>query len=303
MKLLELCRTVLAADSVREPLTPQQIWERAQAMGLDNQVSLPGGKPAQSIMKQIVHDVHFNPKSVFYEVDRRKLRYYLKEKENAGAFPPLASPHQEKDLHPLLVRFIHDHEHFQAYAKTIDQSARRSWVQEKKGTNRWLHPDIVGVRFTPGSVLNSEPSRPADLPVKFFAFELKLALHAYDLTPYDQACNDSSWAHEGYLVVGTMDDDPELLTNLLRLQEEKGIGVICLDLKKPEKSRIVMPAREKPLDEKQFNRLVEENADFFTLVEGITGCYRAGTINGTVFDPVLTDEQVAGHIEKQNIQG
>lgn len=50
----------------------------------------------------------------------------------------------ERDLHPLLVKFLYSNPHFKCYAKTIYHETS---TKKTKGYNQWLHPDIVGIYF------------------------------------------------------------------------------------------------------------------------------------------------------------
>jgi len=117
---------------------------------------------------------------------------------------------------------------------------------------------------------------------QFFSFELKLKIDKSNLTEcYFQAVSNSSWANFGYLVVGDLDKDKNFISNLIRLNSGYGIGVIHLNINEPEKSEIIVSARERDaVDIKQFsnnggdkitkqrkeiNKFLENNSDNYWL--------------------------------------
>ncbi len=157
------------------------------------------------------------------------------------------TPLKEFDLHPILAKFVFDR--FNVYSKTIN--AVKVKTRGNK-INKWSNPDIVGISF---SLLNlndlfqSEVEKQGIISNKvaqFFSFELKLKIDKSNLTEsYFQAVSNSSWANFGYLVVGDLDKDKNFISNLVRLNSGYGIGVIHLNIYEPEKSGIIVSAREK----------------------------------------------------------
>jgi len=176
---------------------------------------------------------------------------------------------KEFDLHPVLVKFAF--ERFNVYCKTIN--AVKVKTRGNK-INKWSNPDIAGISF---SLLNlndlfqSEVEKQGIISNKvaqFFSFELKLKIDRSNLTEcYFQAVSNSSWANFGYLVVGDLDKDQNFISNLVRLNSGYGIGVIHLNTKNPEKSEIIVSAREKEAVDINFmNYLSNINQDFYTLI-------------------------------------
>ncbi|BAO98543.1 excinuclease ATPase subunit [Helicobacter pylori NY40] len=153
----------------------------------------------------------------------------------------------ERDLHPFLTYMAIHNENLKCYTKTIfhEESSK-----SPKGMDRWLYPDMVGVRFLHAEWSNEELiafSKKFDtLPVKLVSFELKKEISVNNCREcYFQAISNSSWANEGYLVGRHIDThNPQLMDLLKRLHASFGIGVI--DLRTDEnKSTILLNAKYK----------------------------------------------------------
>lgn len=82
------------------------------------------------------------------------------------------SAFDERDLHPLLANFVGLSPNFNARVKTIHESS----IKSKKGRDKWLYPDIVGVSFEyesyEDSVLNFA-AKFVKIPLKIYSFEMK----------------------------------------------------------------------------------------------------------------------------------
>ncbi|GAA8264474.1 hypothetical protein HpKG67_12600 [Helicobacter pylori] len=134
--------------------------------------------------------------------------------------------------------------------------------------DRWLYPDMVGVRFLHAELSNENLiafSKKFDtLPVKLVSFELKKEISVNNCREcYFQAISNSSWANEGYLVGHHIDTHNQKLMDLLkRLHASFGIGVI--DLRTDEdKSVILLNAKYKEkIDYTVASELSEKNQKF-----------------------------------------
>ncbi|WRC33652.1 COG2958 family protein [Helicobacter pylori] len=153
----------------------------------------------------------------------------------------------ERDLHSFLTYMAFHNENLKCYTKTIfhEESSK-----SPKGMDRWLYPDMVGVRFLYAEWSNENLiafSKKFDtLPVKLVSFELKKEISVNNCREcYFQAISNSSWANEGYLVGRHIDThNPQLMDLLKRLHASFGIGVI--DLRTDEnKSAILLNAKYK----------------------------------------------------------
>ncbi|MUU44141.1 HrgA protein [Helicobacter pylori] len=151
----------------------------------------------------------------------------------------------ERDLHPFLTYMAINNENLKCYTKTIFHEES---VKSPKGMDRWLYPDMVGVRFLHAELSNENLiafSKKFDtLPVKLVSFELKKEISVNNCREcYFQAISNSS--NEGYLVGRHIDThNPQLMDLLKRLHASFGIGVI--DLRTDEdKSAILLNAKYK----------------------------------------------------------
>ncbi len=124
----ELAKKVL--EQAERPLKPKEIWERACGMELDKERNGTGKTPWSSLGTALSQD-----KKQFYVINREEnpFRYWLKSRERE--FPPQETPDakeeddeqsecsdtakKEKDLHPLLVKFLDTDPNFKLLCKTI----------------------------------------------------------------------------------------------------------------------------------------------------------------------------------------
>ena len=89
------------------------------------------------------------------------------------------------------------------------------------------------------------------------------------------------------MVVGDLDTDAVFLSNLTRLNNGYGIGVIKLDINDPSKSEIIVSAREKEVVDINFmNFLSEMNRDFYEFIETAGKIINTKSINKDKFDKV-----------------
>jgi uncharacterized protein len=241
LTFLKLAEMVL--DLTKRPLTYKEIWDEAVKSGLSKRVNTGGKTPWESVGARIYIDLRDNPKTVFLRYSKRPTRFFLKKysdlqipvlnekrsrKENLDEY-------HERDLHPFISLFVDANQHFKAHTKTIfHESSSRA----KSGQNEWLHPDLVGAYLPFGDyeeiTLKFQKSLSMS-SVKIFSFELKKDLNFSNLRQYYfQAVSNSSWAHEGYLVVVNLSEDPDLLDELRRLNNAFGIGLIKLNLISPK---------------------------------------------------------------------
>ena len=245
LKLIEL-----TLDKIRKPLTPAEIWQNAVELKLAEQVSTRGKTPWATIGAQLYLDIRDNPKTLFFRYGKRPVRFYLKkysdkkfELGDDAIKVGDTTKFDERDLHPLLVKFVNANTHFKAHVKTI---LHENSTRAKKGFNEWLHPDLVGVYF-PFDDFDESTLRLHDQlslsSVKLFSFELKKNLNLLNLREsFFQSVSNSSWAHEGYLVALTIeDDDPDFLDELRRLNNSFGIGIIKINPQNIHESEILFP--------------------------------------------------------------
>ncbi|ADN79991.1 HrgA protein [Helicobacter pylori 908] len=178
----------------------------------------------------------------------------------------------ERDLHPFLTYMAIHNENLKCYTKTIFHEES---VKSPKGMDRWLYPDMVGVRFLHAELSNENLiafSKKFDtLPVKLVSFELKKEISVNNCREcYFQAISNSSWANEGYLVGRHIDThNPQLMDLLKRLHASFGIGVI--DLRTDEdKSAILLNAKYKEkIDYTMAQELSDKNPKFSGFLKSV----------------------------------
>ena len=198
----------------------------------------------------------------------------------------------EAEFHPPLVKYARLR--FDAYCKTIN-AVKVNKIRNNK-INKWSNPDIVGISPTIlklGGLFRAEVRKLGIFSTKvlqFYSFELKRTINRSNITEaYFQAVSNSSWANYGYLVVGDLSMDESFLANLSRLNHGYGIGVIHLNYKDPEKSEIIVSAREREMADINFmNFLAEINMDFHRIVEVAQSIAAGKDINTDDFDAIMS---------------
>ncbi len=323
MTYIELGKKVL--EQAKRPLSAKEIFEKACEMGLDKECN--GGKILlHSLGSQLgEHDIS-NDKKQFY-VARKEggaFFYWLKSRERE--FPPQETSNaeeddeqsecsgtakkqknsfHERDLHPLLVKFLDEDPNFKLLCKTIRHEECK---KGKGGECMWNYPDIVGVYF-PYNKYKGETLKflhhTGQEKHKLFSFELKKELSFSNLKEsYFQAVSNSTWANEGYLVVKNIKED--VLDELRRLNQSFGIGVIKLE-SEISNSKILLPAKEREIDIPTLNMLVKQSPkDFKPFIEKINKQIEKGLDTAVdmenFFDEVLGDEAMQKHIKDKDIK-
>ena len=305
----------LVLENVKKPLTPLEIWEAAKQIGLFDKLGTVGKTPWLTISAQIYVDIRDNPKSVFYQYSSRPGRFFLtkfredfKPEEATLEEDPkeiIKTKYHERDLHSLLVKFVNSAPNFKAQVKTI---YHENSTRNKKGLNKWLHPDLVGVHlpFLDFDIHTLQVQKELYwTAVRFFSFEMKKELNIGNLREcYFQAVSNSNWANEGYLVaLNIIDEDGNLISELRRLNNAFGIGVIKLNAENINESEIILPAKIKQeLDWDTIDLLLKKNGDFKGFMEIVKGDITLGRIaNKNNYDLVIKDEDFEEYVKEKQI--
>ncbi|TGM12100.1 hypothetical protein EHQ81_13565 [Leptospira selangorensis] len=277
-----------ALNETGKPMTVSEIWTLAKDKKWKTD-SL-GKTPWATIAAQIYVNIKNNPHTPFRQVSKRPTRFaltpwgeaaekivselntYALEEENAVT--------KERDLHPVLSKFVYSHPHFRAYVKTIYHEIS---TKSTKGKNRWLHPDLVGVRFNFDEYKEETVTLQKLMAIAdcyLFSFELKVNLHFGNLREaFFQAVSNSSWANEGYLAAVNFEEDTDLMDELARLSKAFGIGILKLDPAKPEESEILFQSNPKSeLDFDTIDRLAEDNRNFKDFLRNIAEDVKLGKV-------------------------
>ncbi|EOF7336454.1 HTH domain-containing protein [Campylobacter jejuni] len=291
----------------KKPLNVSEIWQKALEKGLDKKLSSIGQTPTQTIWNRLLTD-----KINFLKTSIKPTTFWLKERENEllklDNKNEITNEKQEKnkfherDLHPLLVKFLYENLNFNLNCKTIYHEQSK---KGKGGEDKWNYPDIVGVYFPYDDYEKETITLLENIKqnsYKLFSFELKIALNFSNLKEcYFQAVSNSSWANEGYLVV-LQEIDSEVLSELRRLNQSFGIGVIKLE-KDISNSQILISAKEKELDIQTLNMLINKNPNFKEFIDDINKQIKVGKeakIQAN-FDEIKSDEEMEKYLKEKCI--
>ncbi|EAJ7390144.1 HrgA protein [Campylobacter upsaliensis] len=291
----------------KKPLSVSEIWEKACEMGLEKRLSSIGQTSTQTLWNRF-----FVNRDDFIKATQKPITFWLRSRQNELINLNLSEEKEvrlektkfnERDLHPLLVKFLYENLDFRLNSKTIYHEKSK---KSENGKDKWNYPDIVGVYFPYDDYQNETLGLLESLKLnnyKIFSFELKININFSNLKEsYFQAVSNSSWANEGYLVV-LKELDSEVLSELRRLNQSFGIGVIQLDGSEISNSKIVLSAKEKALDMQTIDMLVDKNEDFKKFINDINQQIRAGKDAKIQagFDRVKSDEEMAKYLKEKHI--
>ncbi len=276
---IEIVQSVL---EITGPIKPTLVYDKAKELfekgEITNMFDYGGNTPDRSVSAFIYTALNKGEELPFFKVQEKPTLIALKSttKEPVLNIEKINTPStkiaHERDLHPFLTYMAFNNENLKCYTKTIfhEESSK-----SPKGMDRWLYPDMVGVRFLHAEWSNENLiafSKKFDtLPVKLVSFELKKEISVHNCREcYFQAISNSSWANEGYLVVRHIDThNPQLMDLLKRLHASFGIGVI--DLRTDEdKSAILLNAKYKEkIDYTMAQELSDKNKKFSGFLKSV----------------------------------
>ncbi len=276
---VEIVQSVL---EITGPISPTEVYDKAKELFEKGEITKMfdhGGKtPHQSVSASIYTALNKGEEVPFLKTQEKPVLIALKGAAKEPVLntqkPSAKIAHNkiahERDLHPFLTYMAYYNENLKCYTKTIfhEESAKSS-----KGMDRWLYPDMVGVRFLHAELSNENLiafSKKFDtLPVKLVSFELKKEISVHNCREcYFQAISNSS--NEGYLVGRHIDThNPQLMDLLKRLHASFGIGVI--DLRTDEdKSAILLNAKYKEkIDYTMASELSDKNPKFSGFLKSV----------------------------------
>ena len=309
MTALEVAKKVL--EIKKQPLNPNRIYKIADELDLTKELNLSGKTPWDSFSAQIYSDLKENDNSIFEKISEKPILIKLKSQnltfsDAASEVKQAKSAFDEHDLHPLLANFVGLSPNFNARVKTI---FHESSIKSKKGRDKWLYPDIVGVSFEhesyEDSVLNFA-AKFVKIPLKIYSFEMKKYLSIANLKEYYfQTVSNSSWANEGYLVASLDIDesDEELMELIGSLNSSFGIGVLGLDSENLAQSKILaQPKFRANLDFNIINELCKKNPHFNKFLETVKDydSKNKKRFDGE-FDRVLADDEMQKYLKNKKI--
>ncbi|RVY52057.1 COG2958 family protein [Helicobacter pylori] len=279
---IEIVQGVL---EITGPIKVTEIYDKAKELfekgEITNMFDYGGNTPHQSVSASIYTALSKGEELPFLKTQEKPALIALKgaAKEPVLSAEKISAPNakivhnkimHERDLHPFLTYMAINNENLKCYTKTIfhEESSK-----SPKGMDRWLYPDMVGVRFLHAELSNENLiafSKKFDtLPVKLVSFELKKEISVNNCREcYFQAISNSS--NEGYLVGRHIDThNPQLMDLLKRLHASFGIGVI--DLRTDEdKSAILLNAKYKEkIDYTMAQELSDKNPKFSGFLKSV----------------------------------
>lgn len=212
----------------------------------------------------------------------RPRKYYYSEKTDVQEIKDAekvskTNGHPEHDSYPLLCEYLYNE--LNIYPKRIDE--KKSSNSKGSNGNKWLHPDIVGLKnLSEGwnQDVISCAGKHAFNKTSLWSFEVKIKINLSNVREYFfQTVSNSSWANYSYLVAQTIDE--KAMDELRILCSGHNIGLIQLNCENPSESQILIPAIEKKeLDWDMIDRITKENPDFKEFVNLITEFYQTGKI-------------------------
>ena len=223
----------------------------------------------------------------------RPRKYYYSEKTDAQEIKDAekiskANGQPEHDSYPKLCEYLNNE--LNIYPKRIDE--RKSSNSKGSNGNKWLHPDIVGLRnLSDGWDVDviSCAGKHAFNKTSLWSFEVKIKINLSNVREYFfQTVSNSSWANFSYLVAQTIDE--KAMDELRILCSGHNIGLIQLDCENPSESQILIPASEKKeLDWDMIDRIAKENPDFKEFINLITEFYQTGKLKERDWDMAKMD--------------
>ena len=308
LTFIELAKRVLQEE--KRALSPEEIWKIATSKGYDKQLRSVGKTPWATIGAQLYVNLRDKNDTPFVRVGTRPARFHLRQLLSVAELQQLEQTAQEndqkeekepefieRDLHPFLAYYANLY--LRAYTRTIQHSR-----SEKKEYGEWIHPDMVGCYFPLedwkpevmefGSLIGN----PA---IKLFSFEIKKKLGFGNLREsFFQTVSNSSWANEAYLVAADIATDEDFRSELKRLSNSFGIGVIRLNPDDPDSSEVVFPARTREnLDWEAMNKLTM-NSDFREFLKRVKNDMANKEIIQEKYDKVFELDELIKTIKRRH---
>lgn len=259
-----------------EKLSRQSTYQEITDYIKSNELYISDGKTLEATVSALLGDfIRKNDTRVGRLKEGRTYFYYLTKNQLENKIDLLnieqkidkkiKNDFYERDLHPLFVSYLKSQNIF---SKTILHEESKN---SKDETQKWVHPDIIGVKFT--KLNNHITSRLLKTLEKkdsceIISYELKKEINSdYELKKsYFQAVSNSSWANRGYLVA--LDINTNLYSELERLNKAFGIGIIKLH-SNPFESQILFQSSYRELDYQTIDKLSNINRKYEDIIEQI----------------------------------
>ncbi len=195
-------------NTTKSPMSSEEIWEKAVELSLDKKLGSTGKTPWATIGARLYTNIKEQQEnSIYIQVSKRPSKFILrtyytnpiKTQEEIEQQIKIKDEiiqrvkFNERDLHPILVKYVFSNPHFNCYTKTIfhENSSKKT-----KGANEWLHPDLVGVYFpfSDYSIETRELQSHLNVnSINLYAFEMKITLSFSNLRQsFFQAVSNAS---------------------------------------------------------------------------------------------------------------
>lgn len=149
---IEIVQSVL--EIIKEPIKVTEVYDKAKELFEKGEIAkmfdYGGNTPDRSVSAAIYTALKKGEELPFKKVRENPVLIALKGAMNEPVLntqkpsAPSAKIAHERDLHPFLTYMAINNENLKCYTKTIfhEESSK-----SPKGMDRWLYPDMVGVRF------------------------------------------------------------------------------------------------------------------------------------------------------------
>ncbi|WQW84519.1 HrgA protein [Helicobacter pylori] len=155
---IEIIQSVL---EITGPIKVTEIYDKAKELfekgEIENMFDCGGNTPHQSVSASIYTALNKGEELPFFKVQEKPTLIALKSAANElglnaqkPSVPSVKIAH-ERDLHPFLTYMAFHNENLKCYTKTI---FHEEGSKSPKGMDRWLYPDMVGVRFLHAELSN-----------------------------------------------------------------------------------------------------------------------------------------------------
>ncbi len=160
---IEIVQSVL---EITGPISPTEVYDKAKELfekgEITNMFDCGGKTPHQSVSAFIYTALNKGEELPFLKVQEKPVLIALKNATKEPVLniekPGVSSAKimhnkimHERDLHPFLTYMAYYNENLKCYTKTIFHEES---LKSPKGMDRWLYPDMVGVRFLHAELSN-----------------------------------------------------------------------------------------------------------------------------------------------------
>ncbi len=149
---IEIVQSVL--EAIKEPIKVTLVYDKAKELfekgEIEKMFDCGGKTPHQSVSTFIYEALNKGEDLPFLKAQEKPVLIALKDapKEPVLIAQKISAPGakiaHERDLHPFLTYMAINNENLKCYTKTIFHEGS---LKSPKGIDRWLYPDMVGVRF------------------------------------------------------------------------------------------------------------------------------------------------------------